>query len=178
MKNVNDAAQVLFGKRADELDDTERHVLLHSREGKVLSSDTNVAFLSKQTFGDRLADSIARIGGSWRFIIGFILFLAAWTSINTVLLLKDAFDPYPFIFLNLILSMIAAIQAPVIMMSQNRQTERDRFDASKDYEVNLKAEIELMALHHKMDNLLLKEIAFLKSEIARLHETLQENGRP
>lgn len=174
MKPVDDAAQILFGKPADQLDETEREVLLHSREGRILSEDRNVAYQSKQATGERVADAIARIGGSWAFIIAFLVFLLAWTIVNTILLSKDAFDPYPFIFLNLVLSMIAALQAPIIMMSQNRQAARDRFEASKDYEVNLKAEIELMALHHKIDTHFLGEIAALKMEVLRLHEVLRE----
>ncbi|WP_421593635.1 DUF1003 domain-containing protein [Shinella sp. M27] len=174
MKPFDDAAQILFGKTSDELDETEREVLLHSREGRILSEDRNVAYQSKQAPGDRVADAIARVGGSWAFIVGFLVFLAGWTVANTILLTKDAFDPYPFIFLNLLLSMIAALQAPIIMMSQNRQAARDRFEASKDYEVNLKAEIELIALHHKIDTHFLNEIAALKMEVLRLHDVLRD----
>lgn len=173
MRPFDDAAQILFGKAASELDETEREVLLHSREGRILSEDRNVAYEAKQSFGERIADAIARIGGSWGFIIGFFLFLIVWTVANTILLTRNAFDPYPFIFLNLVLSMLAAIQAPIIMMSQNRQAARDRFEASKDYEVNLKAEIELIALHHKIDTHFLDEIAELKREVLRLHETIR-----
>lgn len=176
MKPFDDAAQILFGKPANQLDETEREVLLHSREGRILSEDRNVAYQSKQATGERVADSIARIGGSWTFIIGFLVFLLAWTIVNTILLSKDAFDPYPFIFLNLVLSMLAALQAPIIMMSQNRQAARDRFEASKDYEVNLKAEIELMALHHKIDTNFLGEIAALKMEVLRLHDLLRDKS--
>jgi uncharacterized membrane protein len=174
VRPFDDAAQILFGKAASELDETEREVLLHSREGRILSEDRNVAYEAKQSFGERLADDIARIGGSWGFIISFFIFLVVWTVANTILLTRDAFDPYPFIFLNLVLSMLAAIQAPIIMMSQNRQAARDRFEASKDYEVNLKAEIELIALHHKIDTHFLDEIAELKREVLRLHETLRQ----
>ncbi|MBB5040630.1 DUF1003 domain-containing protein [Shinella fusca] len=174
MRPFDDAAQILFGKSADQLDETEREVLLHSREGRILSEDRNVAYEARQSLGDRVADAIARVGGSWTFIIGFLLFLVVWTLANTVLLSRDAFDPYPFIFLNLVLSMLAALQAPIIMMSQNRQAARDRFEASKDYEVNLKAEIELIALHHKIDTYLLDEIAALKLEILRLREALRQ----
>ncbi len=173
MRPFDDAAQILFGKTASELDETEREVLLHSREGRILSEDRNVAYEAKQSFGERIADAIARIGGSWGFIIGFFLFLIVWTVANTILLTRDAFDPYPFIFLNLVLSMLAAIQAPIIMMSQNRQAARDRFEASKDYEVNLKAEIELIALHHKIDTHFIDEIAELKREVMRLHNLLE-----
>ena len=174
MRPFDDAAQILFGKSADQLDETVREVLLHSREGRILSEDRNVAYEARQSLGDRVADAIARVGGSWTFIIGFLLFLVVWTLANTVLLSRDAFDPYPFIFLNLVLSMLAALQAPIIMMSQNRQAARDRFEASKDYEVNLKAEIELIALHHKIDTYLLDEIAALKLEILRLREALRQ----
>ena len=101
--------------------------------------------------GERIADKIAKLGGSWTFILLFLGFLTVWVAMNVWLLGRDAFDPYPFIFLNLVLSMIAAIQAPVIMMSQNRQSQRDRLEAAHDYQVNLKAEIEIMALHEKLD---------------------------
>ena len=174
MRPFDDAAQILFGKSADQLDETEREVLLHSREGRILSADRNIAYQSKQSAGERVADAIARVGGSWTFILGFLVFLFVWTIANTLLLTKDAFDPYPFIFLNLVLSMLAALQAPIIMMSQNRQAARDRFEATKDYEVNLKAEIELMALHHKIDTHFLGEIAALKLEVLRLHEVLRQ----
>ena len=174
MRPFDDAAQVLFGKPADQLDETEREVLLHSREGRILSEDRNLEYESRQPLGERIADAIARIGGSWTFIVGFLVFLFIWTLFNTIVLTRDAFDPYPFIFLNLVLSMLAALQAPIIMMSQNRQAARDRFEASKDYEVNLKAEIELMALHHKIDTHFLDEIAALKLEVVRLHEALRQ----
>jgi len=106
------------------------------------------------TFGQRLADKIADFGGSWSFIISFCLFLLAWIVINTGVLLKQPFDPYPFILLNLMLSFLASLQAPVIMMSQNRQEARDRLHAEGDYKVNLKAELEIRHLHEKMDYLL------------------------
>jgi uncharacterized membrane protein len=174
MKSLDDAAQVLFGKPAEHLDETERQVLLNSRAGRILAEDTNAAYESKQSVGERVADTIARVGGSWTFIIAFIIFLLVWTALNTIILTREAFDPYPFIFLNLVLSMVAALQAPIIMMSQNRQAMRDRFEASKDYEVNLKAEIELMALHHKIDTHFLNEIAALKMEVLRLHDVLRQ----
>jgi uncharacterized membrane protein len=174
MKSLDDAAQVLFGKPAEQLDETERQVLLQSRAGRILAEDTNAAYESKQSVGERVADTIARVGGSWTFIIAFLIFLLAWTILNTIILTREAFDPYPFIFLNLVLSMVAALQAPIIMMSQNRQAMRDRFEASKDYEVNLKAEIELMALHHKIDTHFLNEIAALKMEVLRLHDVLRQ----
>jgi CRP/FNR family transcriptional regulator, cyclic AMP receptor protein len=108
----------------------------------------------QETFGERVADGVARFGGSWAFIFAFATVLLSWVAINTILIMgKDAFDPYPFILLNLFLSMLAAIQAPVIMMSQNRQDARDRIRSELDYQVNLKAELEIMQLHDKFDRL-------------------------
>ena len=115
---------------------------------------------SDKTFGERMADRVAEFGGSWTFIGLFAALLALWVASNIVLAAK-AFDPYPFIFLNLILSMIAAVQAPIIMMSQNRQGKKDRDNAEHDYEVNLKAEIEIMALHEKFDQLRAEQITKL-----------------
>lgn len=117
------------------------------------SRDPNELFAERLTFGDRLADRVAAIGGSWSFIIGFGVFLAAWAFLNTVVLAARAFDPFPFIFLNLMLSMLAALQAPIIMMSQNRQAAKDRFEARLDYETNLRSEAEIAGLHAKIDAL-------------------------
>ncbi|BBD98002.1 DUF1003 domain-containing protein [Sphingobium amiense] len=118
------------------------------------SRDVYEVFDSGLTFGEKLADRVAAIGGSWTFIMGFGLFLAAWAVLNTVILAKHAFDPFPYIFLNLMLSMLAALQAPVIMMSQNRQAAKDRLEARLDYETNIRAESEIAALHEKVDRLL------------------------
>ncbi len=172
MSHINDISQILFGKPRSELGDVERRVLDHSHERRILSTDTNAAFSASQSFGARLSDNIAKVGGSWSFIVAFLIFLGGWAIANTVLLTREAFDPYPFIFLNLLLSMVAALQAPIIMMSQNRQAERDRFDASKDYQVNLKSEVELIALHHKIDTVLLNEISALRADVARLETAL------
>ncbi len=120
------------------------------------AKNTNVAFDETLTFGQRIADRVAQFGGSWTFIFIFAGVLLVWVVVNTILLIKGPggpFDPYPYILLNLFLSMLAAIQAPVIMMSQNRQSAKDRLDASHDYEVNLKAELEIQQLHQKMDEL-------------------------
>jgi uncharacterized membrane protein len=165
-----DLVKRTFGRPREELGEAEQRILKHAHEHRIVSSNVHEDFQSGTTTGQRLADGIARIGGSWGFIIAFLAFLAFWALANTILLSRDAFDPYPFIFLNLILSMLAAIQAPIIMMSQNRQAERDRFFAAKDYEVNLKAEIEVMALHHKIDMAVLKELQDLKADVARLAE--------
>lgn len=123
-------------------------------------SDPHALFDERLTFGQRLADRVAAVGGSWGFIIGFGVFLGAWAILNTVVLAAHAFDPFPFIFLNLMLSMLAALQAPVIMMSQNRQTAKDRFEARLDYETNQRAETQIEALHDKIDT--------LREEVARL----------
>lgn len=130
-------------------------VLTRVSSSKLVSRDVNKVILESRTVGERLADQIAAFGGSWTFILLFLAFLAFWTLLNTTILgpRHDAFDPYPFIFLNLLLSMIAALQAPVIMMSQNRAAKRDRIEAKNDYQVNLKAELEIRELHDKLDGL-------------------------
>lgn len=143
--------------------------------------DLNRLFDDGQTYGERLADRVAAIGGSWRFIIGFSLFLVAWAILNTLVLARHAFDPFPFIFLNLMLSMLAALQAPIIMMSQNRQSAKDRLDAANDYQVNLKAEIEIMALHEKLDELRDRQLGEMilkqQEQIDMLTRLLTEKGR-
>ena len=135
-------------------------------EGAVLASISNETTLADKiefednttyTYGQRLADSVATFGGSWTFIIAFGVFLFIWIITNVFVLVSRPFDPYPFIFLNLILSCIAALQAPVIMMSQNRQEEKDRTRAKKDYMINLKAELEIRMLHEKIDHLILHQ---------------------
>lgn len=122
--------------------------------------------------GERIADAVARFGGSWAFIGLFVAFMLAWALANVWLLRAHPFDPYPFVFLNLLLSMVAALQAPVIMMSQNRQAVRDREMAEHDYAVNLKAELEIMGLHEKLDRLRIEElhalIAALSAQVAEL----------
>ncbi|MDR6195471.1 DUF1003 domain-containing protein [Siphonobacter sp. SORGH_AS_0500] len=119
------------------------------------------------SFGNRMADGVAEFGGSWKFILSFMAFLIIWIAINSLyFILQKPFDPYPFILLNLILSCVAAIQAPIIMMSQNRQEAKDRQRARNDYATNLKAEIEIQRLHDKM-NFLLDEIADLKAKLGQ-----------
>ncbi|CCM75862.1 DUF1003 domain-containing protein [Rhizobium mesoamericanum] len=172
MHNLSDLIHHHFDKSADQLGDIEKRVLAKAHERKIISTDINAALQAEASAGERLADSIARVGGSWSFIVAFLLFLVFWCVVNTVVLLTRAFDPYPFIFLNLVLSMLAAIQAPIIMMSQNRQAERDRFEAAKDYEVNLKAELEVLSLHQKIDMRVLTEIAALREDIERLNQRL------
>ncbi len=133
----------------------ERRVVERFMQRRRVSRNTNDEFAESLTFGQRLADRVASFGGSWPFIALFGLFLACWIVLNVVILAGrgGGFDPYPFILLNLLLSMLAAVQAPVILMSQNRQAAKDRLDAAHDYEVNLKAELEILALHEKLDTL-------------------------
>jgi uncharacterized membrane protein len=167
-KTVAELASRLLARSLGSLSDVEKRILQSAIDRKPVSVDTNVVYSTRQDFGDRIADSIARIGGSWTFILTFLVFLALWTIANTIWLGLGSFDPYPFIFLNLVLSMIAALQAPVIMMSQNRQAERDRIDAGHDYEVNLKAEIEIMALHEKLDELRHRELIQMRDDVKAL----------
>ncbi len=153
VKPEDEAARRLFGASLDALDETARKVARHIAGRKHIARDTSLDEREKSSFGDRAADAVASFGGSWPFIFLFFAVLTAWIGINAVLLAKSGstFDPYPYILLNLCLSMLAAIQAPIILMSQNRQAEKDRRNALHDYEVNLKAEIEIMLLHEKMD---------------------------
>ncbi|MDR7147360.1 DUF1003 domain-containing protein [Rhizobium sp. BE258] len=172
MYNLPNFIHTHFGKSADELGDIEKRVLQKAHERKIISTNVNAVLSAESSFGQRIADGIARVGGSWSFILTFLAFLVIWTVINTIILATGAFDPYPFVFLNLILSMLAAIQAPIIMMSQNRQAERDRLEAAKDYEVNLKAELEVLALHQKIDMRVLTELTSLREDVARLSAAL------
>lgn len=116
--------------------------------------DFHQLFAQEQRFGDRLADKVAAVGGSWAFIIGFSAFMVLWAVLNTVVLARHAFDPFPFIFLNLMLSMVAALQAPLIMMSQNRQAKKDRIEARIDYETNAHAAGEIELIQDKLDLLM------------------------
>jgi uncharacterized membrane protein len=176
-KTVAELASRLMARNVGSLSDVEKRILQSAIDRKPVSVDTNAVYSTSQDFGDRIADSIARVGGSWTFILGFIAFLVVWIIANAILIGRAAFDPYPFIFLNLVLSMIAALQAPVIMMSQNRQTERDRIDAGHDYEVNLKAEIEIMALHEKLDELRHRELIEVRDDVKALAALLDRIER-
>lgn len=172
MSGIPDFLVSHFRRSSREIGEIERRIVETAHRRQLVSTDTNAEFSANASLGDRLADAIARVGGSWSFILGFIVFLVLWAVTNTVLLTREAFDPYPFIFLNLLLSMLAAIQAPIIMMSQNRQALRDRFAAARDYEVNLKAELEVFSLHEKIDVKVINELMALRGEVAALHEKL------
>ena len=143
-----------LSKEVSELTSLESTVLdsLHSDESLVSKVEDEPGDF---TFGQRIADKVATFGGSWTFIISFAVFILIWICANIIALANKGFDPYPFILLNLILSCLAALQAPVIMMSQNRQEEKDRDRAKKDYMINLKSELEIRMLHEKLDHLIL-----------------------
>ena len=131
---------------------------LHLSEKSILTEQLNEDDeKTNYTFGQRIADKVATFGGSWTFILSFGVFLAFWIFVNFYFLRNKGFDPYPFILLNLILSCIAALQAPVIMMSQNRQEEKDRERSKQDYMVNLKSELEIRILHEKLDHLIMHQ---------------------
>ncbi len=166
-----------------ELSVVEQEVLDSLKLHEIMSEDVNELYEGKLSLGDRLSDKIAEFGGSWYFIIAFFSFMMVWIGINALVLLWKPFDPYPFILLNLILSCLAAIQAPIIMMSQNRQEARDRLRSENDYRVNLKAELEIRHLHEKLDHLMMHQWARLL-EIQRIQLQLMEEeiqkrkGRP
>lgn len=137
-----------------ELSSLERDVIESLMRNETLSVDTEQQWAAELTFGERLSDKVADFGGSWRFIICFFAIMGVWMALNIVNVFAKPFDPYPFILLNLALSCLAAIQAPIIMMSQNRQESRDRLRSKNDYRINLKAELEIRQLHEKVDHLL------------------------
>ena len=150
----NGYIQNLLEDEKGELTQLENTVVQSLKDHEILSRNIDVEYEEKLKPGDRLADKMAAYGGSWKFIITFATILVIWVIINSVVLLVKPFDPYPFILLNLVLSCLAAIQAPVIMMSQNRQEAKDRARSEHDYQVNLKAELEIRNLHQKIDHLL------------------------
>jgi uncharacterized membrane protein len=160
-----------------ELSALDQEVVDSLQEHEILSENLGKEFDKDLTFGERLSDRIASFGGSWTFIIIFGAVLAIWIVVNAAVLASRAFDPYPFILMNLILSCLAAIQAPIIMMSQNRSESRDRARAENDYKVNLKAELEIRHLHEKIDHLLRKQYNRL-FEIQQIQiELLEELGQ-
>lgn len=149
---------ILGDERDKSLEEEEIvHLLLEEK----VSKDINKVHNENQSLGAKMADGIAKFAGSWTFIIAFISCLIFWIILNAVILIK-AYDPYPFILLNLILSCVAAIQAPVIMMSQNRQEEKDRLRAQNDYKTNLKTEIIIEDLHQKIDQILINQDKMLQ----------------
>ena len=156
-----------------ELDDLEKEVLTSISHSKILSEKIEDILDEEITFGDRLSDKVASFGGSWKFIIAFFSFMAFWIVLNVVLLHDKVFDPYPFILLNLLLSCLASIQAPLIMMSQNRVEAKDRTRSEHDYKINLKSELEIQLLHKKIDHLLIHQNKHLL-EMQRIQAEMME----
>lgn len=144
----------LLESEKGELTDLEQAVLHSLQAHELISVNVDAEFEQHASFGERLADRIASFGGSWSFLILFTLFICVWIAMNSLVLFWRPLDPFPYILLNLLLSCLAAVQAPVIMMSQNRQEAKDRARAEHDYQVNLKAELEIRHLHEKVDHLL------------------------
>jgi uncharacterized membrane protein len=153
MHKPQDIARRLLGVSFDTLDARSQDVLRHVAGRTHVARDVSKDLAAETTRGQRAADAVATFGGSWTFVGLFAATMLFWVGLNTFLLMSrgSTFDPYPYILLNLFLSMLAAIQAPIILMSQNRQSEKDRANADHDYEVNLKAELEIMLLHEKID---------------------------
>ena len=154
--DLHDArAAALLGRPFAALDARAQRVARHIGQRRPITHHPEAAASAPATAGQRAADAVTAFGGSWRFVGLFAAFMLGWVGVNVLLLAGrgQTFDPYPFILLNLFLSMLAAVQAPIILMSQNRQSERDRITAGHDYEVNLKAELEIMLLHDKLDEL-------------------------
>jgi len=172
-----DYVKEVLQEEIGELSTLDQEVVESLQEHEILSSDISKQFEKKLTFGERLSDSIAAFGGSWTFIIVFSLVLLVWIGLNSFVLTNQAFDPYPYILMNLVLSALAALQAPVIMMSQNRSEARDRLRGENDYKINLKAELEIRHLHEKLDHLLRKQYNRL-FEIQQIQiELLEELGQ-
>lgn len=163
-----------LGKAWEHATAAERAVLTQIHRREHIARPPKSTADDDRTFGERVADGVARLGGSWTFIGMFMVFLGVWVTTNVWLLRAHPFDPYPFIFLNLLLSMLAALQAPVIMMSQNRHAERDREAAEHDYQVNLKAELEIMALHDKLDQLRVEQLEKILEAQSRQIALLQQ----
>jgi uncharacterized membrane protein len=159
------------------LSDLEQNVVSSLKEDKsivsIVEDEEEV-----RNFGQKIADKVADFGGSWTFIISFVVFIVIWIGSNVYILTNKGFDPYPFILLNLILSCVAALQAPVIMMSQNRQEEKDRSRAKKDYMINLKSELEIRMIHDKIDHLIMHQqqelIEIQKVQIEMMNDILDQ----
>ncbi|MDQ1333910.1 MAG: hypothetical protein QG552_860 [Thermodesulfobacteriota bacterium] len=175
-----------FHTNYDQLGTQEKHVAHHLAERTHIARNVAQDYSEQATIGQRLADKVATFGGSWTFISIFAITLVVWVTLNSVVLIKysKSFDPYPYILLNLFLSMLAAIQAPIILMSQNRQAQKDRLSAEHDYEVNLKSELEIMTLHEKMDLLREKqwsELISIQQEqlhlLSQLSKDLMKNNK-
>jgi len=180
--NNQEQLKNLVLEKINHLSKREQEMIRHILQRSHVSRNINKEFDEQLTFGQRLADRVASFGGSWTFIIIFGSILLFWVILNSVVLASysKAFDPYPYILLNLFLSMLASIQAPIIMMSQNRQAAKDRLDAAHDYEINLKAELEIASLHAKVDELREKQwvelVAMQQEQITLLMKLLEKKN--
>ena len=177
---IRDAAEKLFNSEYEKLSKQEKHVAHHITERTPISTNVVQDYSEQMTLGQKMADKVASFGGSWVFISIFACVMVIWILLNSFILIKlnSSFDPYPYILLNLVLSMLAAIQAPIILMSQNRQAYKDRLNTEHDYEVDLKAELEIMALHEKVDSLKQeqwKELISIQEEQLKLLGQLVED---
>ena len=160
-------ARLLLATELHKLPDDEREIVERFISRKHMARNVLQEFDRSLSFGERLADRVAEVGGSWTFIVVFLLVMGGWMAVNTALLRHEAFDPYPYILLNLALSCLAALQAPIIMMSQNRQADSDRAQAKNDYEVNVRAELEILQVHEKIN-------AMRETELAELVEAVKK----
>lgn len=167
-------------KELGELSELDKTVLDSLTGNTILTDKLDGESQQALSFGQRIADKVASFGGSWTFIISFGVFILLWISLNVFWLVNKGFDPYPFILLNLILSCLAALQAPVIMMSQNRQEEKDRERAKKDYMINLKSELEIRTLHEKIDHFIMDQqqelLDLQKEQVNMMNDILQQIG--
>jgi uncharacterized membrane protein len=159
-----------------EISDIARRVAASMATNEMLAANVEDKFDDRRSFGERVSDHLASFGGSWFFILSFLMMLGIWIAYNAARGEQSAFDPYPFILLNLILSCIAALQAPVIMMSQKRQEAKDRLRSLNDYQVNLKAELEIRHLHEKLDHLISRQWQRL-AEIQQLQLEIMQDRR-
>ena len=177
-----ETARRLLQKELEQLPPDERHVVERFISRRKVARNMAREFHQSRTLGEQLADNVAAVGGSWKFIICFAVVLVIWMAINSFLLRSDAFDPFPYILLNLVLSCLAAIQAPIIMMSQNRQAAADRMNAENDYQVNVKSELEILQVHEKLDVLRAQDWATLvelqNSQIEMLRRLLERADIP
>ncbi len=168
-------------KEVGELNELEKVVLSSVTGNTTLTDKIDGEDFMTLSFGQRIADKVATFGGSWKFIISFGVFIFIWIAGNILWLFNKGFDPYPFILLNLILSCLAALQAPVIMMSQNRQEEKDRERSKKDYMINLKSELEIRTLHEKIDHFIMDQqqelLELQKTQIAMMSDILRHVGK-
>ena len=173
-RTVEQLSEQLLHKPVGALSPEERGVLEAIVSRQIVADDVGELAEERASFGERLSDRVAAVGGSWGFIIAFSVVLFAWMLLNSKILGKfDAgFDPYPFIFLNLMLSTLAAVQAPIIMMSQNRASNKDRIAAAHDYEVNLRAEIDIIRLHEKIDLLMIEKMAKLETDLGEIKDAI------